>query len=558
MYWDTPNPGHKMDRRHFLDRCIRAVAGVATLGVGAPVLLDACSTTGTANSAQAGAGVSSAPPRRGGSIVFGTTSEIDGFNPVTNRWDRTGIEYARTVFDPLMAVAADGSVRPYLARSVTPSDDFTVWSIELRPQITFHDGEPLTAQVVAHHLDTFVHGLNGAGLSAVDTVSATGDLTVTVKTKTPWVPFPLYLTGQIGYIPSPRQQADPNGSMHPIGTGPFVFEEWVPGDHFKATRNPRYWRTGLPYLDSIEFRPITDDISRQNSLESGSIDILSTTSTQSILALRAMSSVQYIDDSHSSIGEPDMNFIMFNLDSPPLNDLRVRQAIAHATDRPLLSSTIYNSVAPISNGPFVPGSPYYNDTGFPGFDLTKARLLVQSYEAEKGPIDFELGSTTAPQGIAQNQVLQQMWRKAGIQTRLVEIADSTYINNFLLGHYQAYGMTQYAAPDPDANYIFWNSRYAYPIGQLAINFSRNRDPQLDAALQTGRETADPSVRAGAYKKVADRLAADLPNLWLTRAVNAVAANRRVMNFANPVLPDGSRGQALQDGAIWLGQIWVSS
>jgi peptide/nickel transport system substrate-binding protein len=545
-----------LSRRDFLGRTLAAGAGVALAG-GASTLLDACGAGGT-STATGTPGVSLAPPRRGGSIVFATASEIDGFDPVTSRWDRSGIQYARTVFDPLTAVAADGSVRPYLAQSVTPNPDHTVWTIQLRPAIYFHDGEPLTAAVVARHIDTFVHGLNGAGLSTVDTVSATGDLTVTVTTKLPWVPFPLYLTGQIGHVPSPRQRQDPNGSMHPIGTGPFIFEEWVPNDHFRATRNPRYWRHGLPYLDSIEFRPIIDNKARENSLLAGSVDILSTSSTGSITTLKHSTSVQYVDDSKTTIGEPDMNFIMFNLDSPPLHDLRVRQAIAYATDRPRLNATVYDGITPLSDGPFVPGSPYYSDTGFPKFDLARASALVRAYRAENGPIAFELGSTTSAQGLAQNQVLQQMWLKAGIKTRLAEIADSTYINNFLLGNYQAYGMTQYAAPDPDANYIFWNSQYSYPIGKLAINFSRNRDPRIDAALQTGREVADPVTRAHAYQKVAQRLAVDLPNLWLNRAILAVIARERVMNFANPALPDGSKAEALNDGVVWVGQIWVNA
>ncbi|HLG92147.1 MAG TPA: ABC transporter substrate-binding protein, partial [Acidimicrobiales bacterium] len=476
---------------------------------------------------------------------------------VTNRWAQPGIMYARTVFDPLMAVAADGTVKPYLAQSCTPNPDYTEWTIKLRPNVFFHDGEPLDGPTVAHNLDVFVHGLNGSGLSNVDTVTARDASTVVVTTKEPWVPFPLYLTGQIGYMASPKMLADPNGSMHPIGTGPFMFKEWVPNGHFTAVRNPHYWRAGLPYLDEIEYRPIVDDTARQGSLESGELDVIQTSNTQSIQSLRQNTSFSYVDDSQSTIGEPDVNLILLNTGRPPLDDLRVRQALAYATDVERLVQTVYNGVGQPVNGPFVPGSPYYSDTGYPRFDLAKARELVASYERDKGPISFTLESSTSPQGVQQNLLLQGMWQKAGIHVQVSQSENTTLINNVLVGKFQATGWTQYAAPDPDANYIFWSSRYVFPPGQISINFSRNRDPQIDAALETGRRSSNPAVRVQAYRTVAHRLAVDLPQVWINRTVWATVAKPSVQNFAGPKLPDGSAALALSDGDIWVTQIWAA-
>ncbi len=550
-------PSH-LDRRTFLGRGLRVAGGLGLLGA-APAALSACAGTGSRSSAGSGSavGVSSAAPKRGGKLVVGVTSETDGFNPVTSRWAQSGIMYARAVFDPLAAVGADGSVKPYLARSITPNQDYSVWTIGLRPNVYFHDGEPLSAAAVSHNLDIFVHGLNGTGLSNVNTVQAVDDMTVSVTMKEPWVPFPLYLTGQIGYMASPKMLADPNGSQHPIGTGPFVFKEWVPSDHFTANANKTYWRRGLPYLDQIEFRPISDDQARESTLRSGGIDIMQTTATQSIVNLRNDSSLSYIDDPRSTIGEPDVNFIMLNTAVRPLDDSRVRRRArichrCHAGQR----SRLHGVLTPV-NGPFSPGSPFYTNTGYPAYDLSKAKALVASYRRDNGPISFELADTTgSPQANQQNQLVQAMWKQAGVSTHLAQYEQSTFINNFLLGKYQAYSMSQYAAPDPDANYIFWHSKYSYPVGQLAINFSRNKDPQIDAALELGRTSPEPTTRAQAYKTVFKRLAADIPNVRLSRTIWANAARPAVTNFANPSLPDSSPAQAFADGDLWLGQIWL--
>ena len=73
---------------------------------------------------------------------------------------------------------------------------------------------------------------------------------MTISFKSPWAPFPYYLAGgiggQIAYVVAPSMLRNPNGTSHPVGTGPFVFKEWIPNDHFTATANPHYWRTGCP------------------------------------------------------------------------------------------------------------------------------------------------------------------------------------------------------------------------------------------------------------------------------------------------------------------------
>src|SRR5580700_4311678 len=134
---------HSFDRRSFL-------AGGLALGAGAVLLGSGTEWAGAALTNGPGRnGVSTAKPKRGGSVVFGMDTEEGGFDPTSARWDEGGFLYGRTVFDPLAIVTASGAVEPYLAQSITSNPDFTVFTITLRPNIVFHDGTPLNAAALA-------------------------------------------------------------------------------------------------------------------------------------------------------------------------------------------------------------------------------------------------------------------------------------------------------------------------------------------------------------------------------------------------------------------------
>jgi ABC-type transport system substrate-binding protein len=548
-----------IDRRRFLARGLKAAVGVAVVG-SAPGLLAACGGSSKGGRATAsGAGVSSAVPKRGGRIVFAVESEVDGFDPTKNRWDPGGNMYGRTVYDPLAAVAADGSTKPYLAQSVTPNEDYTRWTITLRPNVTFHNGAPLDANAVKVNLEAQrASPLVGPAFTNVARVDATGPLTVVVAMKSPWVPFPAQLNGQYqaGYIVEPNTLLAGKAQSSPVGTGPFVFQQWVPGSHFTATRNPNYWRSGMPYLDSIEYRPIIDPQSRENSLKSGTVDIMHSSDLQNYAALHGNSSFVTISDLSSSI-EPDMTFCMINTAVSPVDELRVRQALAYATDRQRYINIIDNGIPPPSAGPYVAGSPYDAPTGYPSFNLTKAQSLVKQYESEKGrPLSFQLAVLNTPKELERGKLLQAMWQKAGMQVQITQSEQSQYILNLLEGKYQVAEARQFAASDPDINYTWWSTSTVAPIGSFALNITRNNDPQIQRALDTGRTSNDPSARAAAYQEVARRLAQDIPYLWLDRGVWIVSARSSVQNFAGGTLPDGTRAVPLIFGEIWPTQIWL--
>src|SRR6202035_2468845 len=143
----------------------------------------------------------------------------------------------------------------------------------LRPNLVFHDGTPCNGAALLTNFMAQLHSsLTGIVLSPIlQSFSQPGPLTVTMALKSPWAPFPFWLAGgiggQIAYVAAPSMLTNPNGTTHPVGTGPFVFKEWIPNAHFTAPATPHPWRPGLPYLSQIPFKPLPDGQARAEALK---------------------------------------------------------------------------------------------------------------------------------------------------------------------------------------------------------------------------------------------------------------------------------------------------
>lgn len=540
------------DRRSFL-------AGGVALGAGA-VLLGNDEWAGAALTNGPGRnGIATGKPKRGGSLVVGIDTEEDGFDPTSARWDEGGFLYGRTIFDPLAIVTNTGTVQPYLAESITPNADYTAWTITLRSGIVFHDGTPLNADALQLNLTKQqASPLVGPAFGAyIKGSQVTGPLSVTINMKAPWVPFDYFLAqAQTGYVAAPSMLNNPKGTSNPVGTGPFVFGEWVPNSHFTATANPHYWRPGLPYLSSITFKPIIEPTSRTAALQSGTIDIMHTDYPSSILEFRGDKKWSYVDNSGSILGQPTINCLMLNTSTPPFNNLKLRQALAMGGSAKQYAKEIDSNVNAPVTGLFLPGSPYYTKTSYPTYNPAKAKKLVKEVAQETGKaVAFTLNATNDPYVERAAQYVKQLYGNIGINVSINIMSQGPLINDALAGTYQATTWRQFGAVDPDLNYTWWSTTTDTPV--LALNMARNSDPRIQAALTTGRQSLSSSARIKAYKAINEYLAQDLPYIFTDRTTWAVVANPSVQNFYNPKTPSGSKAYGFDEGVFWPTQIWKS-
>lgn len=509
-------------------------------------------------------------PTPGGTLTFGLEAESDGFNPTVNRWAISGTEVGLAIFDPLVAFDSSGHWQPYLAQSLTPNADYTVWTITVRPDIKFQDGTPLTGAAIATMFNAHLaSALTKPALGPVESAKATGELTADITMKSPWVTFPDSLTSQIGMVPAPSMfdstGAGTDASQRaPVGTGPFVFKSWEPDKSFVATKNAGYWRKDqngnqLPYLDQIEFRPIPDSDTRSSAVRTGDINEMHTSDFDQIVKLRQEAkdgNVQIVEDQ----GESEEDMLIINTEDPALSDVRVRKAMALATDKEVFNTTINAGIGEIANGVFKPDSKWYSPNDYPQFDKAAAAQLVQEYTAEKGsPPTFTLGTTPTPINQLAVQLLQQMYNDVGMKVDVKTTEQASFIADAVTGKYQVNLWRQFGAVDPDADALWWYSANA--SGGLTLNIARNKDAAIDAGLDQGRTSTDDAVRKEGYAALQKGFATDIPYIWLDHALWAIVAANNVRGITNGPLPDGQPSLPIGGGGDFGGvvrytQTWI--
>lgn len=496
-------------------------------------------------------------PEPGGQLVFGLTLESIGWQPAASLWDPPGYIVAQAMFDRLTAYDAEGEIRPYLAEAIEPNDDYTEWTITLRPGVNFHDGTPLDADALVTHFENMQASLIwGPSLGPVETVEPTGDLEVLVTMSEPFSTFPHLLSAQPGYVASPGTYADPEGSINPVGTGPFVFEEWDIGERLAVTRNDDYWREGFPLLDSIEFKVIPDSTERRRALETGDVDIMETNAADDIADLenRLSDWVTYLD----SDGEGTEMTALLNTAVLPFSDPNARLAVAHGIDKEAVATDVYAGRFDPANGPFQEGSPWFQGVEFPSFDVDEARRLADAYEAEHGePISFTIEISLDPFELRVAQEIQSQMERVGITVDVKSVPAQQTTIDVAVGAFQM-NVTNllWGSQHPDREYFTLHSSNSAPLDEIALAITRMENPTIDAALEESRTTTELSPQVEAWKTVQEQLASDSAFIFLVHNEVGEIAEERVKSVIDWTFPDGTKGRPQEQTIISLYQIWI--
>lgn len=491
-------------------------------------------------------------PVAGGSLTIGIEAEASGYNPTVDPWGYGGHNIGRAIFDTLATFDASGKIVPYLAESIEGNADATVWTITLRDGVKFHDGTPLDAEAVRMNFQAVKDSPQySSQLSLLSSMTVVDDLTIELTMSAPWGTFPNTLTGsigaQVGYIAAPATLTDPEGGRHPIGTGPFVFEEWVPDDHLTVVRNDDYWQEPA-YLDEVIFKPIPDSDARKAAFDAGDTDLFATGSSKDITAYQA-------DEKNGSvkvtIGTPsDPDVIMMNVRQAPIDDVRIRTALIESVD----ITRIYDfleatGVKQPMHGPYADTSYWYTESNYPDYDVESAKALVAEYVAEKGSCEFELAGNGTPWHVSYMELYQAMWSDIGCTVNITSRAQAENINATVSGNYQVILWGGIGGGDPDNDYNYFHSGGS-------MNFSGYSSPTIDAALEKGRALADPEARKEQYAIVQKELGDVLPYIWTGTNQWGVMVRPTTMGITDFDLPDGSAGEPVTGGFYYLKDVWL--
>jgi ABC-type transport system substrate-binding protein len=514
-----------------------------------------------------------AESRRGGSITFAVQADTDSpWAPAAMICAVSCHQVIKGIYDTLTWPDDDGEIHGMLLDSIEPNDDFTEWTLTPRPGIEFHDGTPFDADALMDHFTRMrASGLVGLTLDDVVDHQKVGE-TVVLAMSRPWSHFPLFLAGPAGYVASPTWLAAVDAgaaeATEPVGTGPFVYADYRPGDSFTMTRNDDYWLTApdgdaYPYLDEIEFVVQTEKLTRDNAVVAGDVDVAHTFSGDSIERLRGVAQDGSIEVFEMTERQ-ETTSLMLNVADPAaaVSDIRIRRAMAHALDQDYISEVVSGGIPESPNGPFSPGSMgHLDDTGFPTFDPERARALVEEYEAEKGPAVVAVMTTADPFSLKATELYQQLWEDVGLTITIRQLEmGGEYIGAAIQGDFEAVFWSRHGGFDPDQQEIWWASRNAKPIGEGALNFGRIDDAVIDAALDTIRTSANETERTAGAEEISRRFGEQVYNIWLTWVVWAIPHRSHVHGTQTPVVtPDGAESAVHGIGAtgtINLHQLWV--
>jgi peptide/nickel transport system substrate-binding protein len=531
------------------------------------VLASACGSSESSNSSSGTSGAEGSDvladegsPVEGGTLVVGVDSESSGWNPAIDRWAPSGAIVGSSVLEALATLDADGVAQPWLATAWTPNDTFDEWTITLRDDVTFHDGTPMDAAAVKANIDFIVDApLSGVAMKPMfDRTEVVDDQTVKVFLKSPWAAFPSsYLAGQSAFIRAPASMlTEDKGSSHPVGTGPFVFQNWTPDVAFKATANSDYWREGEPHLDGIEFRPMPDPTSRTAALEAGDIDIA---------VIGSPADAARLENSFTVLRNWDVtpNALLVNVrptadgETNPVSNVHARLAMAYAIDRDAIAASVGPDVE-VPTSPFSPENPWgqpSDQNQYPDYDQDAARRELEAYRADTGEdtLRVTMLGAAGSDAVTILQLVQQQLDAVGIESDIVTLEASTLISEVVGAHFQVAMFGNYSSPDPDQNHYFWSATTATGEGNININFTGFTNDVTERALQTGRESPDVEARHEAYNTLVEEQNLNAANLWLYYIPSSMVAAPEVGGLG----AIGDVRWANFQPKTWLGGLWLT-
>jgi peptide/nickel transport system substrate-binding protein len=469
-------------------------------------------------------------PVRGGTLTIGVTAETDRFDPGNGNIAFPARAVHHLVYGSLTATTRDGEWVPYLAESVESNADATVWTVTLRPDLVFHDGNPLNAEAVKASMDRYrFESINKAAVEYITDTVVVDELTIEITLNKSFGVFPQALADEIGTIVSiaaTEEFGDAYGD-HPTGAGPYKVVEYVRDDHLTLERVEGFFMDNRGWADTIIIRPIPDDAARSAALRAGDLDIIETWNPVEIASFRGDDNFQLHEEANGAAG------LLFSVAHIP--EIRVRQAVAMAIDREQLIDLVWNGVGEPVTTPFPEDSFWHAaDVEYPEYDPAAAQALIEEVEAETGtPVAFRILSATDDTATNYKLAVAEQLRAIGIDVEIQTAADvNDYVNLYIEGEYDVFTAGVFALIDP---WFEYTRRYS---STSILNGTGFEDAALDEALLAAEASTDPAVRKENYDLVQKLLADNMVQMFVTSNTAAIVTSNDIEGYGTLVGPDG--------------------
>ena len=434
------------------------------------------------------------------------------------------------IFDGLLDYGPDLAPRPQLAESWETSKDGLVWTLHLRKNVFWHDGTPFTSADVKFSADVIWKKYAPTArrvLRHLASAEAPDEHTI-VLTLTQSTPVLINALDAVAAPVLPKHLYEgtdvPNNPHNnaPIGTGPFVFKEWVRGSHIALERFDKYWQPGRPFLNKLTWKIITDVAGRANALETGVVQYGERNPVTFADADRFKTSDKLIVSTEGYNGFSGTLWLIPNWRDPILSNFKVRAAILHAIDRQLLTKTVWGGYAVPATGPvssllkpfYEPAIPQY------AFDKKKAEALLDEagFPKKADGWRFKLTHDFIPFGDdyrRTGEFVRQALRAVGIDVELRSLDLATWTKNVFTDYnfqlVSSWGIN-WQDPQLGIEQHFWSK--AESKGTPWFNASGYASQEVDALFEDAQGQTDADKRIADYKQVQKIVQRDLARLDL--------------------------------------------
>lgn len=549
---------------------IRTVAIFAALAL----LATAC---GTQSPSAGSSGGSAGAPKEGGTLIVAIPSDISRTDPIIGSGAETA--YVEQNVEENLVRRAPGSVSkivPALAESWDISEDGLTYTFHLHEGVKFHDGTDFNAEAVKFNYERWKNlpaELQGDSYYAaavfggfgeqsnLASVEAPDAQTVVLTLKHPQSnflstqalpqfgigsPTALKKGGGDNTVTDVSKMTEAQGGEGAlVGTGPFMFKEWVANDHVTLVKNPNYWdKNGVAHVDQVIFKPVTDQTQIFNGLQAGEFDIAETVAPADIERIKQNSDLQLIARGESC----DQSFIGFNLTYSPVDNPKIREAIAYAIDKPAYAQAFYSGLATPSDTWMPINTQFAKNTNLPTHDPEKAKQLIQESGETDLSIDFwypsDVHQTQMPDPKGEFEAISRDLEAVGFKIiPHTETWAPNYLDDTRAGKFEM-SMFGWICDWATADNYLKTAWFGYQNGQPSHEFDYKND-ELDKIMNDALAAPDEATAEKLWGQAQDMVRADLPSIPLLNSTMPAVAQTYVKDFI------GSGAHDERMNTVWL-------
>ena len=371
--------------------------------------------------------------KRGGTLVLGKAKNLDAGMNIAKETDcSSGYTFYAAIFEGLFTVDKDGKPAPFLAESWEFAEDNLSLTIKLREDVSFSNGEKFNAEAAAKCLNYYIldetkHPVKNSDLKLVTGTDVVDEYTIRINTSAPDSNLCLGLASSSGYMVAPAAIDSGDIGANPIGTGPFIVDEYVEGQYVTVKRNPNYYKMGedgqpLPYLDGIKYIIMTDDTTQITNLKSGEvmgIDRLS--SASSTLTAQGMENMNVFMGTVTNVYT-----VSVNLTNETMQNEKLRQAIMYGIDGQQIIDIAFEGFGAPAKFWTDPGKWYYNEYNPYSYDPEKAAALLAEAGYPDG-IELELKVISREPDNTCAQLVQAQLAEVGINIVINQMDTASWV-----------------------------------------------------------------------------------------------------------------------------------